>query len=91
MKTAKAKPDGKKKKQGKNKDKSKILKCFLCYKHKQRHFKKDCSKRKLRKKWHNGDAAILEVEGYESTEVCIATYSKEKGKWVIDSGCIFHM
>ena len=46
--TAKAKPEWKKKKQGKNKEKQKNLRCFLC--HKEGHFKKDCPEKKFQKK-----------------------------------------
>ncbi|KAH9687881.1 Integrase catalytic domain-containing protein [Citrus sinensis] len=87
--TAKAKSDGKKKKQGKYKEKPKDLKCFLC--HKEGHFKKDCPEKKLKKKGQDEGAAVAEEEGYESAGVCIATDSKYRGKWVLDSGCTFHM
>ncbi|KAH9650187.1 hypothetical protein KPL70_026271 [Citrus sinensis] len=69
---------GKKKKQGKGKDKNKNLKCFQC--HKEGHFKKDCPETKLKKKDQNGDAAIVEDEGYESAGVCVATNEVQKGK-----------
>ncbi|KAH9647613.1 hypothetical protein KPL70_025255 [Citrus sinensis] len=87
--TVKAKPEWKKKKQGKNKEKQKNLRCFLC--HKDGHFKKDCPEKKFQKKGKDGDAAVVEEEGYESAGVCVATESKDRGKWVLDSGCTFHM
>ncbi|KAH9649101.1 hypothetical protein KPL70_025857 [Citrus sinensis] len=87
--TAKAKPEWKKKKQGKNKEKQKNLRCFLC--HKEGHFKKDCPEKKFQKKGKDGDAAVVEEEGYESAGVCVATESTDRGKWVLDSGCTFHM
>lgn len=33
----------------------------------------------------------MEEERYESAGVCVATKSKDKGKWVLDSGCTFHI
>ena len=83
----------KKKKQGKAKDKNKTLKCFQC--HKEGHFKRDCLERKNKQykeqKSQNSDAAIVEEEGYESTGVLIASDVDQEGKWVLDSGCSFHM
>lgn len=34
---------------------------------------------------------MVEEERYESYGVCVATKSKNKGKWVLNSGCTFHM
>lgn len=34
---------------------------------------------------------MVEEERCESYGVCVATESKDKGKWVLDSGCTFHM
>lgn len=51
------KNDVKKKKQGKNKNKSKNLKCFQC--DNERHFKKDCLEKKPKKKDQNGDVSIV--------------------------------
>lgn len=45
----------------------------------------------FKKKYQNKDAAIIEVECYESVGVCIATENREKAKWVLDLGCAFHM
>ncbi|KAH9648891.1 hypothetical protein KPL70_025781 [Citrus sinensis] len=82
-----------KKKQGKAKDKNKTLKCFQC--HKEGHFKKDCPERKNKQykeqRSENGDAAVVEKEGYESAGVLIASDVDHEGKWVLDSGCSFHM
>ncbi|KAH9725257.1 hypothetical protein KPL70_007804 [Citrus sinensis] len=52
---------------------------------------KELQEKKFKKKGQNGGAAVAEEEGYESAGVCIATDSKDKGKWVLDSGCTFHM
>ncbi|KAH9782310.1 hypothetical protein KPL71_008845 [Citrus sinensis] len=83
----------KKKKQGKAKDKNKTLKCFQC--HKEDHFKRDCPEKKNKQykeqRSENGDAAVVEEEGYESAGVLIASDVDQKGKWVLDSGCSFHM
>ncbi|KAH9726310.1 hypothetical protein KPL70_008223 [Citrus sinensis] len=83
----------KKKKQGKAKDKNKTLKCFQC--HKEGHFKRDCPERKNKQykeqRSENGDAAVVEEEAYKSAGVLIASDVDQEGKWVLDSGCSFHM
>ncbi|KAH9687674.1 hypothetical protein KPL70_014852 [Citrus sinensis] len=89
--TAKVKTD-KKKKKGKSKNKERDLKCFQC--HKEGHFKRDCPEKKFKTKDsrnQSGDAVVVEEEGYESAGVCVATKDSQKGKWVMDSGCTFHM
>ncbi|KAH9745502.1 hypothetical protein KPL70_004095 [Citrus sinensis] len=55
------------------------------------HFKKDCQELKNKNKERNGDAATVEEEGYESAGVCVATKDLQRGKWILDSGCTFHM
>ncbi|KAH9668238.1 hypothetical protein KPL70_021339 [Citrus sinensis] len=84
--------DEKKKKEGKQKKKQKGWKCFQC--HKEGHLKRDCPERKFKPKDsvnRSGDAAIVEEEGYESAGVYVATDCSQKGKWILDSGCTFHM
>ncbi|KAH9650291.1 hypothetical protein KPL70_026321 [Citrus sinensis] len=81
--------DGKKKKQGNNKQKTKGKKCFQCQK--EGHFKRDCPELKNKKREQNGVAATAEEEGYESAGVCVATEHVQKGTWILDSGCTFHM
>ncbi|KAH9677320.1 CCHC-type domain-containing protein [Citrus sinensis] len=76
--TVKARPEGKKKKQGKNKEKQKNLRCFLC--HKEGHFKKDCPEKKFKKNGKDGDATVVEEEGYKYVGVCVATESRDRGK-----------
>ncbi|KAH9646575.1 hypothetical protein KPL70_024912 [Citrus sinensis] len=74
--TVKARPEGKKKKQGKNKEKQKNLRCFLC--HKEGHFKKDCPEKKFKKNGKDGDATVVEEEGYKYVGVCVATESRDR-------------
>ena len=83
------KNDGKKKKQGNNKQKPKNNKCFQY--HKERHFKRVCPEIKNKKNQQNGTATTAEKEGYESVGVCVATKHVPKGTWVLDSSCTFHM
>ena len=33
----------------------------------------------------------MEEEGYESAGVCVATEDLQRGKWILDFGCTFHM
>lgn len=42
-------------------------------------------------KGQNSDAVVVEEKGYESTDVLIASEVNERGKWVLDYGCSFHM
>ncbi|KAH9763592.1 Integrase catalytic domain-containing protein [Citrus sinensis] len=68
--------DGKKKKQGNNKQKTKGKKCFQCQK--EGHFKRDCPDLKNKKKEQNEAAATVEEDGYESAGVCVATEHVQK-------------
>ena len=56
--------------------------------------KKDCpdtrKKKQGNQKSQNGDADVA-VEGYDSTDVMCVSDVKIKPKWVLDSGCSFHM
>lgn len=94
--TVKGRPEKKKgNKIGKSKSKNKILKCFQC--HKERHFKRDCSDRKNKSKNKHGknkDATVAsEDEGYDSAGVLLVagTRIQTNSKWVVDSGCTYHM
>ncbi|KAH9647724.1 Integrase catalytic domain-containing protein [Citrus sinensis] len=69
--------DGKKKKQGNNKQKTKSKKCFQCQK--EGYFKKDCLELKNKKMEQNGAAVTAEEEGYESVGVCVAIEHVQKG------------
>ena len=83
------KNDGKKKKQKQDKSKSQNKKCFHC--NKEGHFKRDCQEFKNKSKERNTDATTVKEEGYESAGVCVATEDLQRGKWILDYGCTFHM
>ena len=78
---------------GKSKSKDKVLKCFHC--HKEWHFKRDCPDRKNKSKKGHGkkaDVAIpSEDEGYDLVGVLLAFETQKNNKWILDSGCSYHM
>ena len=83
-------------KQKRSKSRPKNKKCFHC--HKEGHFKKDCLERKNKSRdvqEKTGDAVVasesIESDGYDSAGVLIVTNDQNRGKWVLDSGCSFHM
>lgn len=87
--------DLKGKKKGKSKSKNKTLKCFQC--HKEGHFKIDCLEIKNQRKKGkdmNGDAAVVfdeQEDDYDSVGILVASSNQIEGKWVLDSGCAYHM
>ncbi|KAH9716240.1 hypothetical protein KPL71_021389 [Citrus sinensis] len=66
---------------------------------KGQHYKKTEKKKKQRKakdknktlKCFQCHKEVVEEEGYESAGVLIASDVDQEGKWVLDSGCSFHM
>ncbi|KAL8473662.1 hypothetical protein ACS0TY_030489 [Phlomoides rotata] len=76
----------------KGKDKSKESgfverkKCYGC--NKVEHLKKNCPKKKSNK--DIADADVVK-EGYDSAEVLTISADRMGDKWVLDSGCSFHM
>ena len=75
--------------------KNKALNCFYC--HKEGHFKRDCPERKNKPKDANninGNVVVASEEsdeGYDSAGVLVASNIQTEGKWVLDSGCTYHM
>ena len=49
------------------------------------------SKKETQEKRAKYRCSCSEEECYKYAGVCIATDSKEKGKWVLESGCTFHI
>lgn len=52
--------------------------CFNC--HKEGHFKKNYTKKKISPKNQIGDASIVKEEGYESASVFIAINKNQRSK-----------
>ncbi|KAH9696398.1 hypothetical protein KPL71_023151 [Citrus sinensis] len=61
------------------------------------HFKRDCPERKIKPKDANnmnGNAVVASEdsdEGYDSAGILVASNMQTEGKWVLDSGCTYHM
>ncbi|CAM8971845.1 unnamed protein product [Rhodiola kirilowii] len=69
----------------------KKLKCYFC--HKEGHFRRDFPDRKKQaggKKQEEGDAAVVD-DGYDSADLLVVMDGEANSRWIMDSGCSYHM
>lgn len=74
---------------GRSKSKNRAKKCFVC--HKEGHFRRDYPERRNNKKESEAGSVNIASNGYESADVLVIFEARSSEKWVLDSGCTFHM
>lgn len=68
------------------------IRCYHCKK--EGHTQRFCPERQNGYNSHRskeGGNAMIVQDGYESAEALMVSSGKSDGKWIMDSGCLFHM